>query len=122
MNITSLSLSDLCNFSAIGFALAIVYLLLVWQTLTIARSTKRKILILFLSSTLRIFLIIFVSLVFAKENPLHFLIIIGSFLITRNVLLRIFSPSLKKKMKSHEILYADDKKTPANSKQTKRKR
>lgn len=122
MNTTALTLNHFCLYGLIGFSLAIVYLFLLWQTICILNNTKKKALIQFISSALRIFLLIFVALVFAKQNLSYFLIIACSFLITRMFLLKIFKPTLKKKITTSEILYADTKKQPTSKKITKRKR
>ncbi len=112
MNTPALSLNDFYLYGLIGFILAIVYLFLLWQTICILNNTKKKALIQFISAALRIFLLIFVALVFAGQNLSYFLIITCSFLLTRMLLLKIFKPTLKKKITTSEILYADNKKQP----------
>ncbi len=111
MNTTTISLNDFYNFMLIGAALGIVYLFLLWQTISTLARAKKKNLVLFISAALRIFLLIFVALVFSGQNLSHFLIIMCGFLLTRIILLKILKPTLKKKITSSEILYADNKKT-----------
>ena len=111
MNKTAISFNDFYTFMLIGGSLALVYLFLLWHTVSTLARAKRKNLVLFISAALRIFLIIFVALVFAGQNLSHFLIIMCGFLLTRIILLKILKPALKKKITSSEILYADNKKT-----------
>lgn len=111
MNTATISLNDFYTFMLIGAALGIVYLFLLWQTISTLARAKKKNLVLFISAALRIFLLIFVALVFSGQNLSHFLIIMCGFLLTRIILLKILKPTLKKKITSSEILYADNKKT-----------
>ncbi len=111
MNKIAISFNDLYIFMLIGGTLALVYLFLLWHTVSTLARAKRKNLVLFISAALRIFLIIFVALVFAGQNLSHFLLIMCGFLLTRIILLKILKPALKKKITSSEILYADNKKT-----------
>ncbi len=123
MNTTTISLNDFYTFMLIGAALSVVYLFLLWQTISTLARAKKKNLVLFISAALRIFLLIFVALVFSGQNLSHFLIIMCGFLLTRIVLLKILKPTLKKKITSSEILYADNKKTKqVMLKQQKKKR
>ncbi|MBQ8251360.1 MAG: ATP synthase subunit I [Alphaproteobacteria bacterium] len=123
MNTTTISLNDFYTFMLIGAALGVVYLFLLWQTTSTLARAKKKNLVLFISAALRIFLLIFVALVFSGQNLSHFLIIMCGFLLTRIVLLKILKPTLKKKITSSEILYADNKKTKqVMLKQQKKKR
>lgn len=123
MNTATISLNDFYTFMLIGAALGIVYLFLLWQTISTLARAKKKNLVLFISAALRIFLLIFVALVFSGQNLSHFLIIMCGFLLTRIVLLKILKPTLKKKITSSEILYADNKKTKqVMLKQQKKKR
>jgi len=123
MNTTTISLNDFYTFMLIGAALSVVYLFLLWQTISTLARAKKKNLVQFISAALRIFLLIFVALVFSGQNLSHFLIIMCGFLLTRIVLLKILKPTLKKKITSSEILYADNKKTKqVMLKQQKKKR
>lgn len=123
MNTTTISLNDFYTFMLIGAALSVVYLFLLWQTNSTLARAKKKNLVLFISAALRIFLLIFVALAFSGQNLSHFLIIMCGFLLTRIVLLKILKPTLKKKITSSEILYADNKKTKqVMLKQQKKKR
>ena len=123
MNKTAISFNDFYTFMLIGGTLALVYLFLLWHTISTLSHAKRKNLVLFISAALRIFLLIFVALVFARQNLSHFLIIMCGFLITRMILLKILKPALKKKITSSEILYADNKKVAQiQVKQQKKKR
>lgn len=122
MNTTTLTLNDFYLYGLIGFILAIVYLFLLWQTICILNNTKKKALIQFISAALRIFLLIFVALVFAGQNLSYFLIITCSFLLTRMLLLKIFKPTLKKKITTSEILYADNKKQTKTVIKSKKRR
>lgn len=122
MNTTTLTLNDFYLYGLIGFILAIVYLFLLWQTICILNNTKKKALIQFISAALRIFLLIFVALVFAGQNLFYFLIITCSFLLTRMLLLKIFKPTLKKKITTSEILYADNKKQTKTVIKSKKRR
>ena len=89
MNKTAISFNDLYTFTLIGGALALIYLFLLWHTVSTLARAKRKNLILFISAALRIFLLIFVALVFAGQNLSHFLLIMCGFLLTRMILLKI---------------------------------
>ena len=89
MNKTAISFNDFYTFMLIGGSLALVYLFLLWHTVSTLARAKRKNLVLFISAALRIFLIIFVALVFAGQNLSHFLIIMCGFLLTRIILLKI---------------------------------
>ena len=111
MNTTTISLNDFYNFMLIGAVLGIIYLFLLWQTISILAHAKKRNLVLFISAALRIFLLIFISLVFSGQNLTHFLTIMCGFLLTRTILLKLLKPTLKKKITSSEILYADSKKT-----------
>lgn len=123
-NNLGLTFSDFYTYGLIGAILAIVYLVLLYQTISILKQVKHKNLILFISAALRIFLLIFVALVCAEQNLSLFLIIVSGFLLTRALLLKLLKPTYKKKVtKSEIILYADRKKQePLPLKRTKRRR
>ncbi len=109
-NIT-LTMSDFFSYGLIGATLALLYMFLLWQTISIIKQSKHKNLILFISATLRIFLLIFIALVFSNQNTGIFIIIMCGFLLMRAILIKLSRPSLKKKLTSSELLYAENKKT-----------
>ncbi len=94
-----------------GFILCLIYFYLLWQTIGISRKSNHPGLILFISATLRIFLLIFISLVFSQNNVGRFLLIFCGFFLTRILLLKIAKPSFKKEIETNEIVYH----TPSNS-------
>ena len=120
--LNSLTLSDFSQYMIIGFCLALLHLFLLWQTVTILSKTRKKGIVLFLSSVLRIFLLIFIALACSKQNMGHFLIIMCSFFLTRLFLLKLFKPSFKKKLKNSEVVTQERKKDPySNQVSTKRR-
>lgn len=121
--LNSLTLSDFSQYMIIGFCLALLHLFLLWQTVTLLSKTRKKGIVLFLSSVLRIFLLIFIALACSKQNMGHFLIIMCSFFLTRLFLLKLFKPSFKKKLKNSEVVTQERKKDPySNQVSTKRRR
>ena len=120
--LNSLTLSDFSQYMIIGFCLALLHLFLLWQTVTLLSKTRKKGIVLFLSSVLRIFLLIFIALACSKQNMGHFLIIMCSFFLTRLFLLKLFKPSFKKKLKNSEVVTQERKKDPySNQVSTKRR-
>lgn len=107
MNQITLTGTDIAVSLAIGFVLCLVYFYLLWQTIGVSRKSSRPGIILFLSATLRIFLLIFISLVFSQNNVGKFLLIFCGFFLTRVVLLKIMKPSFKKEVQTSEIVYHD---------------
>ena len=120
--LNSLTLSDFGQYILIGFGLALLHLFLLWQTVTILSKTRKKGIILFFSSVLRIFLLIFIALACSKQNMGHFLIIMCSFFLTRIFLLKLFKPSFKKKLKNSEVAVQERKKEPYSNQVTPKRR
>ena len=120
--LNTLTLSDFTHYALIGFGLALLHLFLLWQTITLLTKSKKKGFVLFLSSVLRIFLLVFIALACSKQNMGHFLIIMCSFFLTRIFLLKLFHPSLKKKLKNSEVITQERKRDPySNMVSTKRR-
>ncbi len=120
--LTTLTLDDFILYGSIGAILSVIYLFLIWQTVCFLSRSRKKGLALFLSSVLRIFLLIFVALACSKQNIGYFLIIMCFFLLTRTLLLKLFSPSLKKKLKNSEIPSQDKKRTQLQLTKTRTRR
>ena len=116
MNQIMLTNTDVVVSLLTGFILCLIYLYLLWQTIDVARKSEHPGLILFISATLRIFLLILISLVFSQENLGRFLLIFCGFFLTRVILLKLMKPSFKREIETNEIVYhtaekSRDKKT-----------
>ena len=119
---TQFTFTDFYTYALIGSGLALLYLFLLWQTVSLYKSKKHSF-IIFLATTLRIFLVIFIALACAQSNMTYFLIIVCFFLLCRSILLLFFTPSFKKKIKKGEIIKSNKKKiTYTETKQKKYKR
>ena len=66
--LNTLTLSDFTHYALIGLGLALLHLFLLWQTITLLTKSKKKGFVLFLSSVLRIFLLVFIALACSKQN------------------------------------------------------
>ena len=99
--------TDIAVSLGIGLILCLIYFYLLWQTIGISHKSSRPGIILFLSATLRIFLLIFISLVFSQNSVGKFLLIFCGFFLTRVILLKIMKPSFKKEIQTSEIVYHD---------------
>ena len=117
----TLTLKDFYTYAAIGAVLAPLYLFLFWQTITLYKSKKHSF-ILFLATTLRIFLVIFIALACSQLNGAYFLIIACSFLLSKRILLCFLTPAFKKKVKKNEIIKSSSKKIPLEKKHKRRHR
>ena len=115
-----LTLNDFFYYAIAGLILAILHLFLLWQTTNLVKKVRQKNFVSFFSSVLRNFLLIFISIALSKQNIAYFLIIMCSFLLIRTCLLNLFHPSFKKKLTKTELVYADKKKEPLESKKIKR--
>lgn len=112
----TLTLNDFTHYGLIGCLLAFLHLFLLWQTVTLLSKSRKKGVIRFLSSVLRIFLFIFIALACSKQNMGYFLIIMCSFFLTRMFLLKLFKPSFKKKLQNSEVVTQERKRdTYANT-------
>lgn len=120
--VTSLTTSDIISALAIGIILSLLYFYLLWQTISILPRVKKKGLLLFSSGALRIFLLIFVALAFAADNPARFLLIFIGFILTRIILLKIAKPSFKKQIAGNEILQSTPKGSKSSKKTTRKKK
>lgn len=109
LNPITLTASDITISILTGFILCLVYFYLLWRTIGIVKQSAHPVFILFLSSTLRIFLLVFIALVFSEHNLGRFLIIFCSFFLTRLLLLKIAKPSFKQEFTKSEIVYHDEK-------------
>lgn len=121
----TLSANDILLSLGVGCILCLIYLYLLWQTIIVSQKSNHPTLILFLSGVLRIFLLIFIALVFSKNNLGKFLLIFCGFLLTRVITLKLVKPSFKNQLKDKEIVSYDGKKPTKKStskrKKTKRK-
>ncbi len=115
-----LTAQDFVIYLCAGIVLCLIYLYLLWQTIFISKKSNYPRLILFLSGTLRIFLLIFVSLVLSQQNMARFLSIFSGFFITRYLVLRIANTNVKSQIKENEIIYHNNKRSL--TKKTKRKK
>ncbi len=103
---TPLSINDILIYLSLGIALGGVYFFLLWQTIQLLPRVKRQGLFLFISGALRIFLLIFISLIFAGENVAHFLLIFAGVILMRLVLLKTVSTSIKQKISGAEVVHS----------------
>lgn len=117
-----LTLNDFFYYTVAGLILAILHLFLLWQTTNLVKKVRQKNFVSFLSSVLRNFLLIFISIALSKQNIAYFLIIMCSFLLVRACLLNLFHPSFKKKLTKTELVYADKKKMPLETTRNKRRK
>ncbi len=102
-----------------GIVLCVIYFYLLWQTISVLPNVKNKGGFLFLSGTLRLFLIIFVMLVFSGENLTRFLYLFLGFICARSVILRFTKKDLQKRLRAGEFAKADMKKGRTSSPQKK---
>lgn len=109
LNPANLTSSDITISLLTGFALCLIYFYLLWRTIGIVKQSAHPVFIIFLSSTLRIFLLVFIALVFSNQNLGRFLIIFCAFFLTRILLLKIAKPSFKQEFTKSEIVYHDEK-------------
>lgn len=116
----NLTAQDFIIYLCIGLGLCLIYLYLLWQTIDVSKKSKHPHLILFLSSTLRIFLLIFVSLVLCQQDMARFLLIFSGFFITRYIVLRIIKSPVKAQIKENEIVHHTNHKKSTGK--TKRKK
>ncbi len=93
----------------VGFVLCLIYFYLLWRTMSIVRKSTHPIIILFFSGALRIFLLIFIALLFAEQNMARLLLIFCVFMLTRFLLLKIMKPTFKKEFEKSEIVYHNEK-------------
>lgn len=117
--LSALTTPDIIASLAVGMILSLVYFYLLWQTISILPRVKKKGLLLFSSGALRIFLLIFVALAFAADNPGRFILIVIGFILTRIIILKIAKPKLKKQIAATEIVQS--KGQTAKSKGKKKK-
>ncbi len=117
-----LTQTDLITGLIAGVVLGLVYYYLLWKTLDIIKKSKKPQVVLFISDTLRIFLLIMVTLLICEKNPAKFLLIFCVFFLTRYLLFKISNPKLKKQMTAGEIMYHGSVKTTAKSKGKTRKK
>ncbi len=111
-----LTQTDLISAVITGVILGVVYYYLLWKTLDIIKKSKKPQIILFISDTLRIFLLIMVALLICEKNPAKFLLIFCIFFLTRYLLFKISKPTLKKQMATGEILYHGSEKVSTKGK------
>lgn len=119
-NVANLTLNDILFCIVSGAVLACIYMYLMWQTIHIVQQIRKKKTFLFLSSILRIFLLLFVALALSQNNLAFFLTIICSFLLVRIILLKMITPSFKKQIKKSETIVLS--KNQKNSKLPLKKR
>ncbi len=105
-----LPFSDAVTMILIGVALCLIYFYLLWQTVSVLRNVKNKGGFLFLSGTLRLFLIIFVMLFFSEQNFSKFIYMFIGFICTRSLILRFTKKSLKKSFADNEFAKAATRK------------
>ncbi len=119
-----LPFSDALLMLGAGFILCLAYLYLLWQSVSSLPNVKRKGVFLFLTGTLRLFLIIFVMLLLSNNNLSRFLYILIGFMCTRSVFLSFTKKGLGKKLRDSEFVKADMKKgrvqTTTRKKSTRR--
>ena len=91
------SLTSLQIFWALitGIILGLIYLLLLWRTLLYLPKIKNKGSFLFLSSVIRLFLLIFVAMYFSFENGARFILIFVGFFLTRLVVMKYVKRSIE---------------------------
>lgn len=87
-NIFHLSYSEMGIALLIGAALSLLYLYLLWQTLLILPRVRRKGVFLFLSSALRIFLLMCIALLLSENNAGKFILIFAGFIAMRLLVMR----------------------------------
>lgn len=73
---------------AVGVALGLAYLIILYKTLLYLPRVQKKGNFLFISAAIRIFLVIFVALYFSYDNGARFLLIFIGFIITRIIVLK----------------------------------
>lgn len=120
--LSALTLNDFIQYGLIGILLSVLYLFLIWQTITLLSKSRKKGFVLFLSSVLRIFLLIFIALACSKQNPAYFLIIMCAFFLTRSILLKLFKPGFKKKLTNSEVITQERKKEKYSNQVSPRRR
>lgn len=73
---------------AVGVALGLAYLIILYKTLLYLPKVQKKGNFLFISAVIRIFLVIFVALYFSYDNGARFLLIFIGFIMTRMIVLK----------------------------------
>ncbi len=101
--------SDIVISLIVGFVLCLIYFYLLWRTMGIVQKSAHPMMILFFSGALRIFLLIFIALLFAEQNMARLLLIFCVFMLTRFILLKIVKPTFKKEFEKSEIVYHNEK-------------
>ena len=101
--------SDIIVSFIVGVVLCLIYFYLLWRTMGIVRKSTHPMMILFFSGALRIFLLIFIALLFAEQNMARLLLIFCVFMLTRFVLLKIAKPAFKQEFEKSEIVYHNEK-------------
>lgn len=79
---------QICFSLAVGVALGLAYLIILYKTLLYLPKVQKKGNFLFISAVIRIFLVIFVALYFSYDNGARFLLIFIGFIITRIIVLK----------------------------------
>ena len=83
MNSLSLPFVDILSCMAVGSALCVLYLILLWQSIKNLSKTKHKALFLIASTILRVSLFLILAIFFSGHSPVRFLCIFVGFILTR---------------------------------------
>lgn len=119
---SDLTYKEILIFISIGFALGIVYFYLLWQTILTLPRVHHKNLFLFLSGALRIFLLIFVALVFSNSHAGRFLLIFIGVIVIRLLIMKYMKKSIREKLRQNELPKATPEKATSKTKTSKQKR
>ncbi len=119
---SDLTYKEILIFISIGFALGIVYFYLLWQTILTLPRVQHKNLFLFLSGALRIFLLIFIALVFSNSHPGRFLLIFIGVIVIRLLIMKYMKKSIREKLRQNELPKATPEKATSKTKISKQKR
>ncbi len=119
---SDLTYKEILTFISIGFALGLVYFYLLWQTILTLPRVQHKNLFLFLSGALRIFLLIFIALVFSNSHPGRFLLIFIGVIIIRLLIMKYMKKSIREKLCQNELPKSTSDKVKHKTKVSRQKR